>query len=213
MEKQLSLTELVEHVKTLDPSVEDSPPELFELAEVANQLLKGKIDQAARFRAGLMAHIEALGSQMEYANNLLKRTEALMEDAVRLNGGNKLEGEAWTIAIKKNGGKPSIIIEDEKLLPKSVFMISLNMKEPYTDDLHRFFTQVVLKRQVDENQTMTDEEKALCEKCISIEPSKTLIGEKLKTDPASIQGAKTERGEHLSVTPGKVKPKQIEANL
>lgn len=210
MQERLSLTQLVEQTKNLSEEDQDMHPELIELAEVAGQLLKGKIDQAAMFRAGLKAHIEALNTQMDYAQNLLKRTEDLMEEAVRLSGGKKLEGSAWTIAMQKAGGKAAIVIDDDAQIPPSCQMISLNLKEPYTPGVHKFFMQVALKKEVSGNpKDLSPEDTAICERAIKLEVSKTLIGEELKRGVV-IPGVREERGEYLKVTPGKVKPKQIE---
>lgn len=209
MEK-LSLAYLVEQTKSLSQEEQDAHPELIELAEVANQLLKGKIDQAARFRAGLKAHIEALDAQREYASGLLDKTEDLMEEAVRMSGGKKLEGSAWTIAIQKAGGKAAIVVDDDAQIPPSCHTISLSLKEPFSAEVHKFFMQVALKKEVSgDPNDLSPEDKAICDRAIRIEVSKTRIGEELKRGVV-IPGVREERGEYLKVTPGKVKPAQIE---
>jgi hypothetical protein len=58
---------------------------------------------------------------------------------------------------------------------------------------------------------LTKEERGVAEKLFSLEHSKSAIETALKVDPKAVPGARLEKGTHLRVTPGKAKPKLVEA--
>lgn len=211
--RDFSLQELIEYKKTLEKEVvekgEEVPEEIVQLADVANQLLAGRIDQAARFRAGLQAGIESAKSQVAYLQDMLDKTEALMKEAVVLSGKTRLDGTTYSLKIQNNS-RASTIIEDVTKIPDSMKTMILSMSDKYDVEKHLLWACIVLNKEVTSLDQLTEEEHLTVAKHITVNISKTLVESALKKDPNSIPGARLERGTHLRIESGKVKPKQLE---
>ncbi len=224
-----TLAELVDYKKSLEveaaKSGESVPDGVVEMAEVATQLLAGKVDQAARFRAGLEAHIEATKSQLSHLVEMLDVTESLMKDAVKVSGSNRIDGQVYSMRIQNNS-RASVIIDADGLIPLEHLKVSLSMGDKYSDEQLMFYASIVLGRPVEMKKDMpefeaqkstpfyrlelTKEERDSVESSVTISVSKSSIESALKKDAASVPGARLERGTHLRVEAGKAKTKTKE---
>lgn len=225
--KEMSLSDLVLYKKKLEGDLKEGeflPDEVVEMAEVAAQLLEGKIDQAARFRAGLMAHIEATKSQIQYLEEMLKMTEGLMMKAVEQSGQTRLDGGTYSIRVQKNGGRPATIIDADAKIPLSFQKVTFTNVFGYTDDQMLYWARATLGRLVNWKADLSDKEKDASplyrldladnererlEKLVKFEPSKSAISEAISKDPNAVPGCRLERGSHLRVEAGKALPKGV----
>jgi hypothetical protein len=225
--RELSLSDLVLYKKKLEselPEGEVLPDEVVEMAEVATQLLEGKIDQAARFRAGLMSHIEATKSQIKYLEEMLDMTEKLMMKAVEQSGQTRLDGGTYSIRVQKNGGKPATIIDPEAKIPLDLQKVVVTNVFSYTDEQMLYWARATLGRLVNWKSDLSEKEKDASplyrleladnererlEKLFKFEPSKQAIAEALTKDPKAVPGCRLERGSHLRVEAGKALPKGV----
>jgi hypothetical protein len=221
--KTMGLKEIIEYKASLEKQFEESgevvPDGIMELSDVADQLLKGKIDQAARFRAGLEAGIEAAKMQASYLQDMLETTERLMKEAVVASGGMKIDGDVWRLRIQNNS-RASTIIDDSDRIPRDFCNVSFSTSFKYDEKAILFWAGAHLGRVIkmktdlvesEKNATVfyrmevTPEERKELENEISIAPSKSMIEASLKRDPVSVPGARLERGTHLRVETGKTK--------
>lgn len=225
--KEMSLQELVIYKQKLEkelPEGELVPDDVTEMVEVANMLLAGRVDQAARFRAGLMAHIEAGKAQLANMNEMLEMTEILMKKAVDATEAKRLDGAFYSLRVQKNGGAPATIIDDELKLPMKFKKVVMTNSFPYSDDNMLYWARATLGRLVEwkkdlvekEKDTspfyrldIADNEREKLQKHLVIEPSKSAISEELKKPGGLVDGAHQERGSHLRVEAGKAKAKEI----
>lgn len=216
MKKDFTLQELIAYKSQLEKEVtekgEEVPEEIVQLTDVANQLLAGKIDQAGRFRAGLIAGIEAAQQQAEYLSEMLETTERLMKEAVTLSGKPRIDGTTYSLKVQNNS-RASTIIEENAQVPDSMKKMSMSMSDKYDSEKYLLWACIVLNKEVLKLEDLTADEKVVVEKALKVEVSKTMVEEALKKDPKSIPGARLERGTHLRVEIGKVKPKQIEEKV
>ncbi len=203
---KVSLKDLAQYKANLDASLEGgAPEEVQELAEVAGLLLSGKVDQAARFKQALEAGIKAAEEQVQYLKQMLDETKRLMKEAVEASGSKRLDGVAYAIRVQNNS-RSTVEILDEGKIPKSYFKTTFKVTFPWNDDERRFWAGALLKRVLDEESKMTKEESDLVDKCFSDEVSKSLVEEALKSG-AVIEGVRYERGTHVRVDAGRVKPR------
>jgi len=228
MNKEMTLLELVDYKTKLEkelPEGELVPDEVTEMAEVASQLLEGKIDQAGRFHSGLVGHIAALKAQLANMQEMLEMTEGLMKKAVVQSGAGRLDGMAYSIRVQTNGGAPSTIIDDEAKLPMTYKKVVITNTFPYTDEQFVYWARATLGRLVEWKKDLAeaekdaspfyrldiaDNERSRLEKLFTIEVSKSAVAEAIKKDPVALTGiAHQERGTHLRVVPGKAKTKDV----
>ena len=225
--KEMSLSDLVVYKKKLEAELKEGeflPDEVVEMAEVATQLLEGKIDQAARFRAGLVSHIEATKAQIKYLEEMLDMTEKLMMKAVEQSGATRLDGGTYSIRVQKNGGKPATVIDPEAKIPLDLQKVTVTNTFGYSDESLLYWARASLGRMVNLKADLTEKEKDAgpfyrldliegerekLEKLFRFEPSKQAIAEALSKDPNSVPGCKLERGSHLRVEAGKALPRGV----
>jgi hypothetical protein len=216
--KNLSLSELVLYKKKMEellPEGEFLPDDVVEMAQVATQLLEGKIDRAARFRAGLMANIEACQAQLKYLEEMLEMTEELMKKAIHQSGETKLDGSYYSLRLVKNGGKPSCVIDPEAKIPTQLSRVRVEHSFYYNDKDFLFWARAHLGRLVEWKEhtddpfndpfkrlDLSEAEAQQLKKIMQLEPSKTLISEALSRDSDSVPGCRLERGTHLRVKAG-----------
>jgi hypothetical protein len=220
MVKKYNLQELVEYKKNLNTQVEtgEAPEEIEELAVLAEALLKGKVDQAARFKAGLEAHIKAAQENLASLNEMLERTEELMEEAVMSTPDKRLEGTTYTLRMQNNS-RASVVIDDPEKIHHGFYRCNLSTTFDYTLDTLCFYAGVLLKRVVAtkdganpmEQLDITPVEKAEIEKCVSTALSKKDLEVALKS--GEVTGARLERGQHLRVEAGKSKARLLKQTV
>lgn len=226
LSKELSLAELVEYRKRMEIELKEGevlPDEVVEMAEVANQLLSGKIDQAGRFRDGLIGHIVAVESQLKNLKGMLELTESLMKKAVEASGGKRLDGSAYSLRVQTNGGSPSTIIDDETKIPIGLKKVTFSQSFLYKDDDLLYWVRALLGRMVGWKKDLVekeqeaspfyrldvaDNEREKLERHFTLEISKSAIGEVIKGN-GQVPGAHQERGTHLRVVPGQAKSKEL----
>lgn len=206
-----SLHELVQYKEDIAKQVEagEAPEEVHELALLADALLKGKVDQAARFKAGLEAHIEDAVKSLEDLRRMLDRTEELMAEAVALSPDKRLEGTTYTLRMQNNS-RASVIIEDESKVPRQYLKGSFSVGFPADFESVSFYAGVLLKRMVNLKVDLTEQEKNAANplycldvtdderqqlaEAIDFTCSKKDIETALKADPSAISFARLERG-------------------
>lgn len=221
MVKKYNLHELVEYKKNLVDQVDsgEAPEEVQELAVLAEALLKGKVDQAARFKAGLEAHIQAAKESLSALNEMLERTEELMQEAVLLSPERRLEGTTYTLRMQNNS-RAAVIIEDEAALPKKFFKGSFKVDFENDEDSLLFYAGVLLKRVVSlkeggadffERMDVTEGELQLLKDHLSFTLSRKDLEAALKV--GEVAGARLERGQHLRVEAGKSKARLLKQTV
>lgn len=221
MVKKYNLQELVEYKKNLNTQVEsgEAPEEIEELAVLAEALLKGKVDQAARFKAGLEAHIQAAQDNLTALKGMLERTEELMEEAVLSIPEKRLEGTTYTLRMQNNS-RASVVIDDESKLPLDFYRGSFSVSFDYNLDNLLFYSGVLLRRLVTpkaggssliDQLDITDIERSVVEKHISCAISRKDIEVALKA--GEVPGARLERGQHLRVESGKAKSRLLKQTV
>lgn len=203
---KVSLKDLAKYKADLDASLSDgAPEEVQELADVAGLLLAGKVDQAAMFKQALESGIKAAKDQVQYLEYLLDETKRLMKEAVESSGYKRIEGTSYALRIQANS-RNTVDIVDAARVPKNFFKTTFKVTFPWNEDERRFWIGALLKRVVDEEFKMTKEESDLVDASFSDEISKSLIEEAFKSGEV-VEGVKYERGTHVRVESGKVKPR------
>lgn len=223
MVKKYSLQELVQYKKDLETQVDggESTEEVQELAVLAEALLKGKVDQAARFKAGLEAHIDAAKKNLQSLQEMLSYTEDLMEEAVLSTPEKRLEGVTYTMRMQNNS-RAAVIIEDESKLPVKFYKAEFAVEFENDLDSVLFYAGVLLKRVVSANQLpetapfldrldVSPEEKGVLEDHFSFSLSRKDLEAALKT--GEVPGARLERGQHLRVEAGKSKSRLLKQSV
>lgn len=212
IKKELSIKELVDLKAEIDANP-DLPEEYSDLWEVADALLKGKVDKAVRLRDGLKSHLEALKSQVESVEWMLDRVVAFLTEATTANGG-VLSGQAFELKMQKNS-QASLLIEDEKDVPREFKLMSAKIDSPCSDlDRVGFLLGVVLGRVVSLRDDMieeeinspnvlfrfdlTKEERAIVEDKVSFSVDKKAL-KKAVEGGLLVNGVDIERGMHLRV--------------
>lgn len=214
-----TLKELVEYKAQAESRLtEDASDDVQELALVADALLKGKVDQAARFKAGLEKHIEDAKKALEGLELMLERTEALMREAVLLAPDLRLEGETYTFRMQKNS-RASLLIDDEALLPDSFRRASVSITFPFEEREAQFWAGAVLKRPVEiasgegdffSRLSVSEEEREALKRAIVLSLDRRAVEAAVKESPEKFApNAVLERGSHLRIDAGKKKQRLL----
>ncbi len=214
-----TLKELVEYKSQAESRLnEDASDDVQELALVAEALLKGKVDQAARFKAGLERHIEDAKKSLEGLELMLERTESLMREAVLLAPDLRLEGETYTFRMQKNS-RASLVIQDESQIPDSYRRVSVSVAFPFVESEAQFWAGAILKRPVEMSSqegdffsrlSVSEEEREKLRQAIVFSLDRRAIEGVLKESPEKFApNAVLERGSHLRVDAGKKKQRLL----
>jgi hypothetical protein len=219
---KMGLKEIVEYKKEIQKQVDETgeniPDEVLDLSHVASQLLAGKIDAAARFKESLESHLAVCKEQQAYLQKMIETTEMFMKEAISVSGGNRLDGNSYSIRIQNNS-RATTVIEDQDQLPKKFLKVSLSQSFKYDEEKIMYWSRAILKRMIQLKPDVlegvhifyrfdiTPEERDLLLDAFRFEPIKTDLESALKKERVS--GARLERGSHLRVEAGKAKSKAI----
>lgn len=221
--KKYSLQELVQYKNDLETQVDggESTEEIQELAVLAEALLKGKVDQAARFKAGLEAHIDAAKKNLQSLQEMLTRTEELMEEAVLSTPEKRLEGVTYTMRMQNNS-RASVLVEDEAKIPLKFYRAEFSVEFENDLDSVLFYAGVLLKRVVTANDlpetapfldrlAVNPEEKEMLENHFAFSLNRKDLEAALKL--GEVPGVRLERGQHLRVEAGKSKARLLKQSV
>lgn len=123
----MKLYELNEAFQNIQALIEDGEEGLEDTLESINLAIEDKLENIAKVIKNLEAEAKAfreeekrLADRRRSIENNIKRLKGYAEEALKVTGNRKLKAGLFTFSIQKN--PPSIIVEDEKLIPKRFFV-------------------------------------------------------------------------------------------
>jgi len=210
-ERNYTLKELAEGFKEIEAAIIDNGGEvsddLYELHQVAQNLLAGKFDRVIRFKSALEVHIAACKTQIQNNTNLIERIDQMVEESVRSQKDQRIEGTAYVGKVVKN--TPSVIVLNEEEVPgeyKNV-KVEASAKFPMADVAEYIKWRNFIVGRVVGPDGMTPDEKALVDDHFEITVDKKKVARDAKTK--EIPGIRMEQGSRIDIKAGKAKPKML----
>jgi hypothetical protein len=211
------LTALEDANKKAEEAGEALSDETEDEMELIRALLAGRVDEALQFRAGVIAHIEALEEALAKSKRLETAIENAFESACLLTESKRLEGIGWAVQMKPSG-KPTVVIDDEMTLPDAFKFLDVAISERVSvadKDTLRFYASVILKRAISKEQydALPKEDAEKVAACLSPHVSKDAIWRALKENDGAVPGAHLFKKEHLKFVKGQAKLPSPKAKL
>jgi len=211
-ERAYTLRDLAEGFKEIEKQIIDNGGEvsddLYELHNVAQNLLAGKFDRVIRFKSALESHIK--DCQMQIVNNkaMIEKIDEMVEESVKSQATQRIDGKAYVGKVAKNPPSVEVLNEDE--VPPEYKNVKIEIKDKFAmTDVAKYtsYRNFIVGRIVGADG-MTPEEIAKVDDCVEITVDKKKIASHSKT--ATIPGIKITQSTRVDVKAGKAKPALLE---